>query len=86
MNRSIRSSALFAVFVAVAIGAAATLVLLGSSTSGANNPPTTLLGTVAVDPTDNVGSPTPTPVWTIAEENGRYYICLLYTSPSPRDS
>ena len=26
-----------------------------------------------------------TPVWAAAED-GRLYICLLYTSPSPRDS
>ena len=74
MERSVRNLALCAVFVATALTAVGALILSDGASSGANNPPSTLLGTVAVDPTDDPAATTPTPVWAIAEANGRYYI------------
>ena len=74
MQRSIRILTLFAVFVfSVGVALSAALLTDGSS-SAANNPPSTLLGTVAVDPTDDPASPAKSPVWALAEANGRYYI------------
>ena len=54
-------------------------LVIGPSTAGANNPPTTLLGTVAVDPGDDPLASDPTPVWATLEANGRYYIGGQFT-------
>ena len=70
-------------FAAVVLASAA--LLLGASffssadPADANNPPTTLLGTVAVDPGQDQDATDPTPVWALLEANGRYYIAGQFT-------
>ena len=71
------------------VAAVAALVWFDQSDATANNPPTGVLGTANIDPaepppTGAVGAAS-TPVYESLEANGLFYVCLLYTSPSPRD-
>lgn len=74
MKRTFRTSTLSVGFFLFATLGTLAAILTDGSKSHANNPPDTLLGTVAVDPSDDPAAATPTPVWAIAEGNGRYYI------------
>ena len=65
---------LSSVGIVAALAAMIALLWFGQSRSGANNPPTTVVGTVVVDPGQDPLTATETPVWAIAEANGRYYI------------
>ena len=69
-----RGLPLFVLFVVGTFALVSLVLLVDGSLSGANNPPSTLLGVAAVDPHDDPEDPNETPVWAIIEGNGRYYI------------
>ncbi|MDW3175877.1 MAG: PKD domain-containing protein [Acidimicrobiia bacterium] len=74
MRRNIQRELRYVAFVVGAVVGCILVILADDRQSSANNPPTTLLGMPEVDPTDDISAVTPTPVWTIVEGNGRFYI------------
>ena len=75
MNPSLkhRSLMLFVFVFALSILASSSLLLLDQSNAEANNPPTSVLGTLSFDPDEPITDPT-SPVSAMVEANGRYYV------------
>ena len=76
MARSFRRSTMFLAFALVAIALA---LLVDRSASSANNPPTSVLPTVAIDPTEpppdtDITTADQSPVYAMIEAHGRYYV------------